>query len=100
MRKQFDLLLERNGFAYYPREGNQVAQKAGHLLVVHGAQDVRVSLGQAEAVVSSLRARGAEVEFLVNPDEGHWFINEESNHQLYRTIESFLSRHIRDRASG
>ncbi|MFN3526297.1 MAG: alpha/beta hydrolase family protein [Paracoccus sp. (in: a-proteobacteria)] len=68
------------------------------VLVVHGAQDVRVSLGQAEAVVSSLRAHGAEVEFLVNPAEGHWFINEESNHQLYRTIESFLSRHIRHRA--
>ena len=64
------------------------------LLVIHGAQDVRVRLGQAEAVVNTLRNRGHEVEFLVNEKEGHWFINQDSNFQLYRTIEEFLARHL------
>lgn len=64
------------------------------LLVIHGAQDVRVGLSQAEVVVDTLRARGNEVEFLLNEKEGHWFINQDSNHELYRVIEAFLARHI------
>lgn len=68
------------------------------LLVIHGAQDVRVRLGQAQSVVDSLRARGNEVEFLLNEKEGHWFINQDSNQALYRTIEAFLARHIGDPA--
>ena len=64
------------------------------VLVVHGAQDVRVALSQAETVVDTLRERGNDVEYLMNPSEGHWFINEDSNRELYRRIESFLARHI------
>ncbi|MGQ2909892.1 MAG: alpha/beta fold hydrolase [Aliihoeflea sp.] len=64
------------------------------LLVVHGAQDARVKLGQAQAVVDALRKRGRDVEFLVNETEGHWFINQDSNFELYRTIEAFLARHL------
>lgn len=64
------------------------------LLVIHGAQDVRVALGQAEMVVDTLRERGRDVEFLLNEKEGHWFVNQDSNYELYRTIEGFLARHI------
>lgn len=66
------------------------------LLVVHGAQDVRVSLEQAVTVVDTLRLRGNEVEFLLNKKEGHWFINQDSNQELYRTMEAFLALHIGD----
>lgn len=66
------------------------------LLVVHGAQDVRVKLSQAQAVVDALRNRGQEVEFLVNEKEEHWFINQDSNFELYRTIEDFLEQHLDD----
>lgn len=65
------------------------------LLVIHGAQDARVALGQAQTVVDSLRKRGHNVEFLVNEKEGHWFINQDSNFELYRTIEAFLGRHLK-----
>jgi len=64
------------------------------LLVIHGAQDTRVAIGQAQTVVDSLRNRGHDVEFLVNEREGHWFINQDSNFELYRTIEAFLARHL------
>ncbi|MDR7126405.1 S9 family peptidase [Pseudotabrizicola sp. 4114] len=69
------------------------------LLVIHGAQDVRVKLEQAQAVVESLQKRGHDVEFLVNEKEGHWFINENSNFELYRKIEAFLARHLKNEAS-
>lgn len=64
------------------------------LLVIHGANDVRVSKAHADAVVQAVRANGVEVEYLVNEHEGHWFINEDSNRELYRVVELFLSRHI------
>lgn len=69
------------------------------LLVVHGARDVRVALSQAETLVNTLRVRGNDVEFLANPNEGHWFINEDSNLELYRAVEHFLARHIGGRSS-
>ncbi|MDP0929947.1 S9 family peptidase [Paracoccus onubensis] len=69
------------------------------ILVIHGAQDVRVGLSQAEAVVDTLRSRGNDVEFLLNEKEGHWFINQDSNHELYHAIEAFLARHIGGRSA-
>ncbi|KAA0972667.1 S9 family peptidase [Aureimonas fodinaquatilis] len=69
------------------------------LMVVHGAQDVRVALSHAELVVKTLKARGNDVEFLLNEKEGHWFINQDSNYELYRAIEDFLARHLGAQAS-
>jgi len=65
------------------------------LLVVHGANDVRVAKAQADLVVERVRANGVEVDYLLNDREGHWFINEDSNIELYRRIERFLARHLR-----
>lgn len=65
------------------------------LLVIHGARDTRVALGQARTVVESLRGRGHDVEFLVNEREGHWFINQDNDFELYRMIETFLARHLK-----
>ncbi len=65
------------------------------LLVIHGANDVRVAQAQADVVVETVRANGVEVDYLLNEREGHWFINEDSNIELYQRIERFLARHLR-----
>jgi dipeptidyl aminopeptidase/acylaminoacyl peptidase len=65
------------------------------LLVVHGANDVRVAQAQADLVAETVRANGVEVDYLLNEREGHWFINEDSNIELYQRIECFLARHLR-----
>lgn len=41
------------------------------LMVVHGAYDTNVPLGEAERIVEALRARGAAPHFLLFDDEGH-----------------------------
>jgi len=41
------------------------------LLVIHGANDPRVPLSEAEQVVAKLTDAGRHVELLVYPDEGH-----------------------------
>ncbi len=65
------------------------------LLVIHGANDVRVAQAQADLVVETVRANGVEVDYLLNEREGHWFTNEDSNIELYQRIERFLARHLR-----
>jgi dipeptidyl aminopeptidase/acylaminoacyl peptidase len=68
------------------------------VLLVHGANDVRVARRHSDRIVEALRARGAEVEYLLNETEGHWFINPDSNIELYRTLECFLAQHLGGRA--
>ena len=41
------------------------------LMVLHGANDARVPVFEADQVVSAIRAQGGEVEYLRFPDEGH-----------------------------
>ena len=64
------------------------------MLLIHGANDVRVTPSNSERIVEALRARGAEVEYLLNENEGHWFINADSNIELYGRLERFLARHL------
>ncbi|WP_433696743.1 S9 family peptidase [Nocardiopsis sp. CA-288880] len=64
------------------------------VLLIHGANDVRVARRHSDRVADALRARGAEVEYLLNETEGHWFVNTDSNIELYRTLERFLARHL------
>src|SRR5436189_775253 len=43
------------------------------LLILHGANDPRVPLSEAEQIAAALRSRGVECELVVYPDEGHGF---------------------------
>ncbi len=43
-------------------------------LVLHGANDTNVPVVEAEQVVEQLKRRGATVEYILFPDEGHGFV--------------------------
>jgi dipeptidyl aminopeptidase/acylaminoacyl peptidase len=64
------------------------------LMVVQGANDVRVVKAESDNIVEALRARGVEVEYMVKDDEGHGFLNPENQIDLYRTAERFLAQHL------
>ncbi|HVV75658.1 MAG TPA: S9 family peptidase [Mycobacteriales bacterium] len=64
------------------------------LLVIHGAKDRRVLQEESDSIVEQLRARDADVEYLLKPNEGHGFVNPENNIALYETITAFLARTI------
>jgi dipeptidyl aminopeptidase/acylaminoacyl peptidase len=64
------------------------------LLVIFGARDIRGMTEQSAAVVAALRARGAPVEQLEFPDEGHWIQSWQNNVRLYRRLEDFLGAHL------
>lgn len=70
------------------------------LLVVQGANDPRVTKGEADQIVAALRDRGVEVEYLLKDDEGHGFANPENRLDLYRAMERFLAEHLGGRSGA
>jgi dipeptidyl aminopeptidase/acylaminoacyl peptidase len=64
------------------------------LLVVQGANDIRVVKSESDQVVKRLRDKGIEVEYIVFDDEGHLFSKETNlKHGIKKTIE-FLIKHL------
>ncbi|MFC4563815.1 alpha/beta fold hydrolase [Nocardiopsis mangrovi] len=64
------------------------------LMVVQGANDVRVVQAESDNIVAALRARGVEVDYTVFPDEGHGFVNPENKIAFHRAADRFLARHL------
>ncbi len=62
------------------------------LLVIHGANDPRVPINQAEQLVARLRGRGAAVQYLRFDNEGHGLARLENQLVAYQAIADFLDR--------
>ena len=64
------------------------------LFVVHGANDPRVPVGEAEQIVSALRKRHVPVEYLRFEDEGHGLVKRVNRLIAYPSIARFLDEHL------
>jgi dipeptidyl aminopeptidase/acylaminoacyl peptidase len=64
------------------------------LLVVHGANDPRVKQQESDQIVATLRDQGHPVEYIVAPDEGHGFSNEDNRLAFSTKMEAFLAEHL------
>ena len=64
------------------------------LLIVQGANDVRVKKSQADQIVISLRDRGFPVEYVVAPDEGHGFARPINVMATLSMAEKFLAKYL------
>jgi len=64
------------------------------LFVVHGANDPRVPVGEAEQIVSALRVRGVPVRYLRFEDEGHGLAKRANRLATYPAIARFLDEHL------
>jgi dipeptidyl aminopeptidase/acylaminoacyl peptidase len=60
------------------------------LLVVHGKNDPRVPVSEAEQIVNKLRAKGGEVWYLLAADEGHGYRKKTNRDAYYETCAQFL----------
>ncbi len=69
------------------------------LLVIHGANDPRVSQYEADTVVEALRERKVPVEYMVKDDEGHGFANPENLFDMFGAVERFLGTYLGGRTS-
>lgn len=62
------------------------------LMVVHGANDPRVPVGEADQIVRAVRHRRGDVEYLRFPDEGHGISKLANRVTAYQRIARFLDR--------
>jgi dipeptidyl aminopeptidase/acylaminoacyl peptidase len=61
------------------------------LLIVHGKNDPRVPLSEADQMVNRVRAKGGDVWYLQANDEGHGFRKKQNRDAYYQTFAQFLS---------
>nr|MBK7069474.1 prolyl oligopeptidase family serine peptidase [Deltaproteobacteria bacterium] len=60
------------------------------LFVIHGANDPRVPVGEAEQIVAALRARNQRVEYLRFENEGHGIFRRENRVSAYGALARFF----------
>lgn len=75
-------------------------QISAPLLVVHGANDIRVLRQDSDDVVAALRQRGHPVEYLLFPDEGHSISKWRNRLAMWRTVEDTLASCLGGRSAG
>lgn len=64
------------------------------LFVIHGANDPRVPLSEAEQITEALTRRGVPCELLVYPDEGHGLAKLTNRLDAYPQAFTFLRDHL------
>ena len=64
------------------------------LMVIHGANDPRVPVQEAEQIVAALTERGREVVYLRFEDEGHGLVRLANRIAAYPQVASFLERYL------
>ena len=72
---------------------NNVERITAPLLVMHGANDPRVPVEEAEQIAERA-AEHVPVEKLIFDDEGHGFSKLENRITAYRTVVDFLDEHV------
>ena len=72
----------------------KVAEINKPMLIGHGANDVRCTIVQSDAVVDAMKENNIPVTYVVFPDEGHGFGRPENNIAFHAIAEAFLAQHL------
>jgi dipeptidyl aminopeptidase/acylaminoacyl peptidase len=78
---------------------NYADKTRGDMLIVQGANDVRVPTREAEQVVAAMQKAGVHVTYLLYPDEGHGLIRTENNRSFLAISEVFFGQCLGGRYS-
>ena len=73
---------------------NRIDRIQSPLFVLHGANDPRVPVDEAEQIAERAGEQGVPVRKLVFDDEGHGFSKLENRVEAYRAIVEFLGEHV------
>lgn len=71
-----------------------IARITAPLMVIHGANDPRVPVSEAEQIVAGLQARDQPVTYLRFEDEGHGVVKLKNRLVAYPAIGDFLDKHL------
>jgi dipeptidyl aminopeptidase/acylaminoacyl peptidase len=88
---EYGSLAENRDFLESISPLNHVDKIQAPLMVIHGANDPRVPLSEAQQLVDAVRAHGVPVEFLVFEDEGHGINKLANKLVMYPAVINFLA---------
>ncbi|MDA9763942.1 MAG: prolyl oligopeptidase family serine peptidase [Opitutales bacterium] len=72
--------------------GDKVKQP---VMVLQGANDLRVLQVESDDMVEAVRANDVPVEYVIFPDEGHGFLKKENQINGYGQILEFLNKYLK-----
>ncbi|WP_121741471.1 S9 family peptidase [Natronorubrum halophilum] len=73
---------------------NNIERIEAPLFVLHGENDPRVPVGEAEQIAEKAAEQGVPVRKLIFDDEGHGFSKLENRIEAYTEIATFLDEHV------
>ncbi len=91
---EYGSLAEDRDFLESVSPINNVSRIAAPLFVLHGANDPRVPVGEAEQIAEEVAAHGVPVEKLIFDDEGHGISKRENRIEAYTRVVDFLDDHV------
>ena len=92
--REYGTLAEDREFLHAASPLTRIDKIAAPLFVIHGANDPRVPLSEAEQVAAAVRDRGLDHELLVYPGEGHGLAKRANRLDAYPKALAFLARHL------
>jgi dipeptidyl aminopeptidase/acylaminoacyl peptidase len=93
--KEYGNLREHREFLERISPINHVDQIKCPMMVIHGANDPRVPVGEAEQIVAALKKRDIPVEYLRYEDEGHGLAKLKNRLDAYPKMIEFLDRYLK-----
>ncbi len=73
---------------------HKAEQIVAPLMVIHGKNDPRVPVGEAEQIVERVKNNGGTVQYLLYDDEGHGLAKLKNRLDAYPKIAAFLDEHL------
>jgi dipeptidyl aminopeptidase/acylaminoacyl peptidase len=92
--REYGVLAEDREFLEEASPLNRVDDIRAPLFVIHGANDPRVPLSEAEQIVEALTKRDVPCQLLVYPDEGHGLAKRANRLDAYPKAFAFLREHL------
>jgi dipeptidyl aminopeptidase/acylaminoacyl peptidase len=93
--KEYGNLREHRDFLEKISPINHVDQIKCPMMVIHGANDPRVPVGEAEQIVAALKKRDVPVEYLRYEDEGHGLAKLKNRLDAYPKMVAFLDKYLK-----
>lgn len=65
------------------------------IFVIQGANDPRVNINESDRIVRMMRERGFDIPYMVKYNEGHGFVHEENEIELYNAMLGFFAKYLK-----
>jgi len=92
--REYGSLARDREFLHQVSPLTRIDQLRAPLFIIHGANDPRVPLSEAEQIHAALTSRGQECELLVYGNEGHGLTQRSNRQDALPKAIAFLARHL------